>query len=117
MLTEAIVAASIQLNVLAEYDIDNEIVVVDGGHLGNPSIWPPDGVKWFPMSVVEGKLIYVQDELDPNRGLTFTHDVDGVRPFIRLPRQDSLNILKRNGMKKIVCALEQCSILRKNITS
>jgi len=59
-----------------------------------------------------GEHIYVQDEVDPLRGLTFTH-VDGVRPFIRLPRQMSLNILRQNGMEKIFSALEECSKMKR----
>jgi len=56
---------------------------------------------------MKGEHIYVQDKVDPLRGLTFTN-VDGVRPFIRLPRQMSLNILRQNGMEKIFSALEEC---------
>jgi len=81
LLTEAIVPESISPNLLTDYDIYNYIVVVDGGDLGNPSIRPPDGVTWRPISVMKGEHIYVQDKGDPLRGLTFTH-VDGVRPFI-----------------------------------
>jgi hypothetical protein len=77
LLTEVIVPEAIKPNIFTKYDIDNDIVVVDGGDVGNSSIWSPDGVTWRPISVVEGKIIHVQDELDPNRGLTFTH-VNGV---------------------------------------
>jgi len=107
LLTEVIVPESITPNLLTDYDIYNYIVVVDGGDLGNPSIRPPDGVTWRPISVMKGEHIYVQDKVNPLCGLTFTR-VDGVHPFIRLPRQMSLNILRQNGMEKIFSALEEC---------
>jgi hypothetical protein len=44
--------------------------------------------------------MYVQDEVDPLRGLT-------------LPRQMSLNILRQNGMEKIFSALEECSKMKR----
>ncbi len=58
------------------------------------------------------KHSFVQDKVDPLCGLTFTR-VDGVRPFIRLPRQMSLNILRQNGMEKIFSALEECSKMKR----
>ena len=54
---------------------------------------------------MKGEHVYVQDEVNPLGGLTFTR-VDGVRPFIRLPQQMSFNILRQNGMEKIFSALE-----------
>jgi hypothetical protein len=38
LLTEVIVPESITPNLLTDYDIYNDIVVADGGDLGNPSI-------------------------------------------------------------------------------
>jgi hypothetical protein len=61
---------------------------------------------------MKGDHIYVQNEVDPLCGLTFTH-VDGVCPFIRLPRQMSLNILRQNGMEKIFSVLEECSKMKR----
>jgi hypothetical protein len=112
LLTEVIVPPSIQEQLLSTSDIDNHIVVFDGGDAGNPPIRPPDGVTWHAISVLDGKHIYVQDEFDPKKGLTFA-PVNGVRPFIRLPRQHSLNIVRRKGMNKIFSALEACSKLKK----
>jgi hypothetical protein len=112
LLTEVIVPESIIPNLLTDYDIDNDIVVVDGGDLDNPSIWPPDGVTWRPISAMNGEHIFLQDKVDPLCGLTFTR-VDGVRPFIRLPQQMSLNILRQNGIEKILSALEECSKMKR----
>ena len=112
LLTEVIVPDSVTSNLLTDDDICNDIVVVDGGDLGNPSIRPPDGVTWRPISVMKGEQIYTQDEVNPLRGLSFK-PVDGVRPFIRLPRNMSLNILRQNGMEKIFSALEECSKMKR----
>jgi hypothetical protein len=107
LLTEVIVPPAIKQNLLSESNIDNEIVVVDGGDNSNPSISPPDGLKWRCLSVLGGNHLYVADETDPCRGLTFTR-VDSALPFIRLPRQQSLAIIDSILMRDIVCALEEC---------
>ena len=112
LLTEVIVPPAIKQNLLSESDIDNEIVVVDGGDDGNPSIRPTDGIKWHCLSVLGGKHFYVADETDPCRGLTFAR-VDSALPFIRLPRQQSLAITDSISMNDIVCALEECEKLQK----
>ncbi len=57
LLTEVIVPESITPNLLTDYDIYNYIGVVDGGDLSNPSIRPPDGVTWLPISVMKGEHI------------------------------------------------------------
>ncbi len=74
--------------------IDQEIVVFDGGDDGNPTICPPEGVNWRVLSVRDAIHLHVQDEHDPSRGLTFRR-VDGVLPFARLPRGQSLDIIKK----------------------
>jgi hypothetical protein len=65
-------------------DVVNDIVVIDGGDIGNPPIHPLDGIIWHCPSVSGGKELHVQDELDPSHGLTF-HCFDGALPFIRMP--------------------------------
>ena len=79
---------------------------------GNTSIRPPDGLKWRCLSVLGGNHLYVADETDPCRGLTFAR-VDSALPFIRLPRQQSLAIIDSISMRDIVCALEECEKLKK----
>ena len=114
LLTEVIVPTAIKQNLVSESDIENEIVVVDGGEDGNPSIRPPDGLKWRCLSVLGGNHLYVADETDPCRGLTFARvDSASALPFIRLPRQQSLDIIDSISMKDIVCALEECEKLKK----
>jgi len=81
LLTEVIVPPAIKQNLLSESVIDNEIIVADGGYDGNPSIRPPDGLKWRCLSVLGGNHLYVADETDPCHGLTFAH-VDSALPFI-----------------------------------
>ena len=112
LLTEVIVPPAIKQNLLSESDIDNEIIVVDGGDNGNPSIRPPDCLKWRCLSVLGGNHLYVADETDPCRGLTFAR-VDSALPFIRLPREQSLSIIDSLSMRDIVCALEECEKLKK----
>ena len=112
LLTEVIVPPAIKQNLLSESDIDNEIVVVDGGDNGNPSIRPPDGLKWHCLSVFGGNHLYVADGTDPCRGLTFARD-DSSLPFVRLPWQQSLAIIDSISMRDIVCGLEECEKLKK----
>jgi hypothetical protein len=112
LLTEVIVPEAIQQNLLTTSDINNDIVVIDGGDDGNPPIRPLDGVIWRCLAVRGGKHLHVQDETDPSRGLTFTR-IDGALPFIRMPRQQSLAIMRQTMMNDIVAALEECEKLKK----
>jgi len=52
LLTEVIVPTAIKQNLLSESDIEKEIVVVDGGDNGNPSIRPPNGLTWLCLDTV-----------------------------------------------------------------
>ncbi len=63
---------------LSTQDIDSEIVVFDGGNISSPPIKPPGDILWRSISV---NILYVEDEIDPNIGLTFPM-MDGVNPFI-----------------------------------
>ena len=85
LLTEAIVPQSVLTNLLSTHEIDDEIIVFDGGVIDNPPIKPPDGVVWRCIPICVGAHVHICDEVDPYRGLTFQH-VDNVLPFIRLPR-------------------------------
>ena len=68
LLTKVIVPTTIKQNLLSESDIENKVVVVDGGDDGNPPIRPPDGVNWRCLSVIGGNHLHVQDETNPCLG-------------------------------------------------
>ncbi len=87
--------------VLSSVDIVNDIVVVDGCGIGNPPIFPPDGIIWRCLSVSGVKELHVQDELDPSHGLMFTR-IDGTLPFICMPQQMSLDIIRQITIKDIL---------------
>ncbi len=112
LLTEVIVLECIQQNILTKSQINNEIVVADGGDDGNPPIVPPDGVIWRSLSVRVGNHLHVQDESNPSHGLTFPR-IYGALPFIRMPQKNSLAITRKITMKDIVAALEECERLKK----
>lgn len=59
------------------------------------------------------RYLFVDDELNHSIGLTFSR-IDNSLPFIRMPRQHSLNIIGQNGMEKIMNALLACEKLRKH---
>ena len=94
---------------LSTKDIDSEIVVFDGGNLSAPPIKPPDGILWRSISV---NVLHVEDETDPNIGLTFPK-MDGVNPFIRMPRRMCLEIIEECDLIKIINSLSACENLRR----
>ncbi len=112
MLTEVILPQSFKHTLLSDSDIEKKVIVIDGGDDGNPPICPPEGVTWRLLSVREGIHIHVQDEPDPLRGLTFSR-VDGVLPFARLPRKQSLDTIQKFSIKELISALEECEKLKK----
>jgi hypothetical protein len=91
VLTVASVPQSVLTNLLSTHEIENKIIVFDGGVIDNSPIKPPNGVVWQSIPICVGKHVHICDEVDSNRGLTFQH-VDNVLPFIRLPRAISLNL-------------------------
>ncbi len=92
---------------MSTQDIDSEIVVFDGGNLSSPPIKPPDDLLWRSISV---NVLYVENEIDPNIGLTFPK-MDGVNPFIRMPRRMCLEILEECDLTKINNSLSACEKL------
>lgn len=94
-------------------EIDSDVVVFDGGDHSTPPIKPPDGVLWRSISV---NKLHVEDETDPNIGLTYPM-IDGVHPFIRMPRRMSLSILDECGLSKISNSLTACENLRRRALS
>jgi len=112
LLREVILPKDLTINILSTKEIDDEVVVFDGGNQDNPPPRPPDGVVWRCINILDGRHIYVDDETDPAIGLTFAR-VDNSLPFIRLPRSMSLNIIGKCGLRKIYNALDACEKLRK----
>jgi hypothetical protein len=112
LLSEVIVPPSINQNLLSASAIQKDIVVVDGGDIGNPSILPPDGINWRSVSVRDGCHLYVPDDSNPLRGLTFAR-IDGVLPFIKMPRDYALAITEKVTINDIVATLEVSERLNK----
>jgi len=98
---------------LSPEEIDSEIVVFDGGDTNSPPIKPPDGVIWRSIPV---KLLYLEDETFPSIGLTYPM-INGVHPFIRLPRSMSLSIINQCDINKITKSLVACENLRSTALS
>ena len=94
---------------LTHNEIDAEIIVVDGGNSTSPPIKPPDDVLWRSISVNQ---LHVEDDIHPNIGLTYPK-VIGIHPFIRMPRQMSLEIIAEVGLQKITNSLQKCENLRR----
>jgi hypothetical protein len=94
---------------LSHNEIDADIIVFDGGNSTSPPIKPPDDVIWRSIAVND---LHVEDETRPNIGLTFCKVID-IRPFIRMPRQMSLDIIAEVGLPKIIHSLQQCEKLRR----
>ena len=57
-------------------------------------------------------ILYVEDEIDPNIGLT-SPMMDGVNPCIRMPRRMCLEILEECDLTKIINSLSACEKLRR----
>ena len=90
-------------------EIDSKVIVVDGGCEMSPPIRPPHGIRWCPIPVRD---LHIEDELCGDIGLSFPR-IDGTSPFIRLPRQVSLEIMSHVGLPAIYDALSHCEKLRR----
>jgi hypothetical protein len=98
LLTEVVVPAHIKKNLLINHDVEEDILVFDGGDSDNPPIKPPNGVNWQLISISDEKYIVALDHNDPDCGLTYAC-FDDDHPFIHMPRGMSLSILgDRDGM-------------------
>jgi hypothetical protein len=89
-------------------DIDQDIIVFDGGNSGCPPITPPKGVVWRRHHMTD---LHIQDDLRGEFGLTF-RCIDGCLPFICLSRNTSLQIIGHCGLVIIYKALDACENLR-----
>jgi hypothetical protein len=68
------------------------------------------GVNWQSLSVC---LLHIQDNIQPNISLTAPTMGYDISPFIRLPRQMSLDIIGEMGLQHIVDSLLACKTLRR----
>jgi hypothetical protein len=92
-------------------DINNDIIVFDGGNSSCPIITASKRVTWRRHQVSD---LHVKDDLRGDIGLTFCH-IDGCLPFIRLPHNTSLAIIGECGLLKVYNALQACENLRSPI--
>ncbi len=89
----------LSINLLSNQEIDDEVVVFDGDNKDNPPLHPPDGLIWCCISINDGRHIYVDDETNPDRGLTFAR-VNNALPFIQLSHSMLLSIIGNCGLRK-----------------
>ena len=114
LLTEVQAPSHSQNNCLTSHDVENDILVFDGGNSDNPPILPPHGFHLHCISVLKGKHIIIINENNPYRGLTISK-IHYSHPFIQMPRVESLCILgDSGGMTKIHNVLKACEMLKKN---
>ncbi len=94
---------------LSIQEIEDDIIVFDGGNLTTPPILPPDGPAWRCIPISK---LYVDNETNPNVGLSCLR-INNSLPFIWLPRISALSIIQSSGLKRIYNALEACEKMRK----
>jgi hypothetical protein len=94
---------------LSIQEIEDGIIVFDGGNPTTPPILPPDGLTWRSIPISK---LYVDDETNPNNGLSCPH-INNSLPFIWLPCISALFIIQASGLKRIYNALEACEKMRK----
>ncbi len=90
-------------------EIEDEVIVFDGGNPKTSPILPPVGLTWWCMPKSD---LYVEDETNPKLGLS-CHWVDNSLPFIWLPHSNALSTIASSGLNRIYSALEACEKLRK----
>ncbi len=94
---------------LSIQEIEDDIIVFDGGNPTTPPILPPDRLTWRSIPISK---LYVEDETNPNVGLSCPR-INNSLPFIRLPRISALSIIQSSGLKRIYNTLEACEKMRK----
>jgi len=92
-------------------EVEDEVIVFDGGNNDTQPILPPDGLTWRSIQV---STLHIHDMINHHFGLTITHS-NNCHPFIPLPRGISLKILGKASHNLIYSALEACERLWKAI--
>ncbi len=90
-------------------EINNEVILFDGGNNNTATIHPPNGIQWRSISVRE---LCTKDKTRGDIGLTFFR-IEGTSPFICMPRTMALDIIGECGLPKIYKALNACEKLRR----
>jgi hypothetical protein len=90
-------------------EIDNEVIVFDGGNNNTLPICPPNGIQWCSITVRE---LSTKDKTRGDIGLTFPQ-IEGTSPFICMPRTMTLDIIGECGLLKIYKTLNACEKLRR----
>jgi hypothetical protein len=90
-------------------EINNEVIVFDGGNNNTPPIHPSNGIQWCSISVRE---LCTKDKTRGDIGLTFPR-IEGTSPFIPMPRTMAVDIIGECGLPKIYKALNACEKLRR----
>jgi hypothetical protein len=85
---------------LSIQEIEDEVIVFDGGNTKTPPILSPDGLTWWCMHISD---LYVEDKTKPNLGLLCPW-VNNSLLFIWLPRSDALSIIASSGLNRIYAA-------------
>ncbi len=94
---------------LSIQEIEDAVIVFDGGNPKTPPILPPDVLTWWCMPISD---VYVEDKTNPNFGLSCPW-VNNSLTLVWLPRSDALSIIASSGLNRIYPALEACEKLRK----
>ncbi len=96
--------ASLNIQCLSTDFIKNNIVVCNGGNDHKRVLSPPLNTTWHCLRICNGNL-WVADTVNPHIGLYFSHH-DGSPIFVRLPRVDSLNIMRES--RQLCSAVRSC---------
>ena len=98
--------ASSSIQFLSDDFLKNNIVVCDGSCDPNCVLSPPPSTTWHCLRICHGDL-WVADTLNPKMGLRRTDPGDGSAIFIRLPRVDSLEIMRES--RHLCMAVRSCA--------
>ena len=71
--------------------LSDNIVVFDGVQVDNPTLIPPDSIKWICYQISAGH-VWIEDSATPNLGLCYG-SLNYAPTFIRLPCSESLEIM------------------------
>jgi hypothetical protein len=97
--------ASLNIQFLSTDFIKNNIVVCNWGNDHKRVLSPLLNTTWHCLRICNGDL-WVADAVNPNIGLRYSHH-DGFPIFVRLPRVDSLNIMRES--RQLCSAVRSCT--------